>query len=508
MKLKDPAVVASDFESRIVYHSKQTPGYTSWVSFFPGELGRWYLSCEEVTRPEKPLPKMSRERWYEVAMPVGYDKSQYLMEAVILESDDGMRTWREVSREPYHYHHSIFQYATARTRDGRFLRFVSAWHSLDETVRANEIFYESSDNGKTWRKMPPFHHDHFFSYPHRMRTLRDGTLVLALPLSPAFGRGTDRPVRTARNLDAIGEMSMTLWFSYDDGRSWSGPLPIYGGQVVSETDFVELSDGNLMCINNSIFANPGRQIIYREGTRWTPGPLERSRGQTKWGDANQVPETVAMSKGGVLVGCMRAGAYSWSDDLGLNWQRLEGIPEMGPEVYQPWIHCLGGNRFVCAGHYGADDAIGRKDQHLTLHSFNVEVRRKTRNTRLEVSREYDEAKERWVNVYPVRLLCDGEPLSGKEIEFWYVEMHKPGYDSWNKTPLEERIKMGGTSLRAVTDADGIARISLSEYDALEDIRPTIQFVVRFNTDGRYPEYKPVQSLQFEFRLFHCQDPPL
>ena len=506
--VRSRAVVATDFGSRVAYHSKQTPGYTSWVSFFPGERGQWYLACEEVTRPEKPLPKISRERWYEMAMPVGYDKSQYLMEAVILESNDGMRTWWEVSREAYHYHHAIFQFATARTRDGRFLRFVSAWHSLDEPFRPNEIFYESRDNGKTWHKMPPFHHDHFFSYAHRLRTLRDGTLVLALPLSPAFGRGTDRPVRTAQNLDAINEMSMTLWFSYDGGRRWSGPLPIYGGQVVSETDFVELADGNLMCINNSIFANPGRQIIYREGNRWTPGPLELARGKTKCGDANQVPETVAISDDGILIGCMRAGAYSWSDDLGLTWQRLEGIPDIGPEVYQPWIHCLGGDRFVCAGHYGADDAIGSRDQHLTLHSFGIERQGKAKNPRLEVMREYDEAKGRWVNTYPVKLSCDGEPLPGKEIEFWYVEMNAPGYDSWNKTPLEKRMRMGGTSLKTVTDADGIARIALSEYDAVEDTRPTIQFVVRFNADGRYPEYKSAQSPQFEFRLLHYEDPPL
>ncbi|MAE63040.1 MAG: hypothetical protein CMJ18_02105 [Phycisphaeraceae bacterium] len=49
----EPAVRAVDFESREVYHGAQTPGYTSWVSFFPGERGQWYLTCEEVTRPDR-----------------------------------------------------------------------------------------------------------------------------------------------------------------------------------------------------------------------------------------------------------------------------------------------------------------------------------------------------------------------------------------------------------------------------------------------------------------------
>src|SRR5262245_58593486 len=83
-----PAVRAIEFESRKVYQSAQRPSYTSWVSFFPGEKGQWYLTCEEVTRPEKPLPQCTRQQWYEMSLPVGYDKSQYKLEMVLLESDD------------------------------------------------------------------------------------------------------------------------------------------------------------------------------------------------------------------------------------------------------------------------------------------------------------------------------------------------------------------------------------------------------------------------------------
>src|SRR5262249_31194985 len=82
----DPAVRAVEFESRKVYQSRQRPSYPSWVSFFPGEKGQWYLTCEEVTRPEKPLPQCTRQQWYEMSLPVGYDKSQYRMEMVLLES--------------------------------------------------------------------------------------------------------------------------------------------------------------------------------------------------------------------------------------------------------------------------------------------------------------------------------------------------------------------------------------------------------------------------------------
>src|SRR5205823_5646990 len=123
------------------------------------------------------------------------------------------------------------------------------------------------------------------------------------------GRGTSRPLRTAMALDTPNDMQMTLFFSFDQGRAWSGPLPVFGGQNVSETDFVELPSGDLLLVNNSIFAHPGRQIVFRNGSRFTPGPLQHAR-------AGRVPETVCLTSEGILVGCMRPGHYSWSDDLG------------------------------------------------------------------------------------------------------------------------------------------------------------------------------------------------
>ncbi|MBI4530655.1 MAG: hypothetical protein HY709_03960 [Candidatus Latescibacteria bacterium] len=69
----EPAVRAVEFESRTIYQSCQHPSYTSWVSFFPGESGQWYLSCEEVTRPEAPLPRSTSQQWFRLVMPVGFE---------------------------------------------------------------------------------------------------------------------------------------------------------------------------------------------------------------------------------------------------------------------------------------------------------------------------------------------------------------------------------------------------------------------------------------------------
>lgn len=490
----EPAVRAVDFESRKVYQSSQHPGYSSWVSFFPGERGQWYIGCEEVTRPATPLPRATTQQWYEMSLPNGYDKSGYQMEMVLLESTDDLASWHVISREPARFQHSAGSFAQARTRDGRFLRFVWSAYSLDPTVKPNEIFYESDDDGKTWKKMPTFVDPHFAAFSNRLRTLRDGTLVLAAPLTPRWGKGTDRPIRATMRLDTPNDVQMTLFFSHDQGRTWQGPLPVLGGQNVSETDFVELPSGDLLLINNNIFPHPGRQFIYRDGNRFTPGPLESVH-------AGKVPETVCLTKDGILIGCMRAGTYSWSDDLGQTWQPLDGIPQRAPEsmqMYQPCINVLPDGRIACAGHFGYDDAMGTRDQYVSVHLFHINVLRKTRDTKIDLVRDFDEAGQKWLNRFTLRLTCGGEPLAGKEMEFWYVERYQPGYDSYNAESLEQRMKEGGHLLKVRTDVAGIAHVALPGMENVTNPHLSYQVVARFNADRSDPDDKPAQTMQFTF----------
>lgn len=491
----EPAVEAVDFTSQVVYRSQRPPGYAAWVSFFPGENGTWYIGCEEVSRPDKPLPQTSPQQWYAMGLPDGFDKSQYLMEAVLLESDDNLKNWKVISREPYRQQHTVGQFGTARTRDGRFLRFHWACYALDPGVKENEILRVSDDDGKTWQTTPPFCDPRFAYFPHRLRMLRDGTLVLCTPLAPRWGKGTDHPVRHAQRLDINNELSMTLFFSVDQGRTWQGPLPVFGGVSASETDFTELPDGNLLFFNNSIFARPGRQFVYRDGQRFSPGPLEYVHRGT-------VPETVCLTADGLLVGCLRPNLYYWSDDLGQTWNSLAGIPETGPEVYQPWIHALDDGRIVCAGHYGFDDPISagrRHENYINLHTFRLKVNRRTKNTKIQIERDYDETARRWLNSYTIHLTQDGQPLSEREVELWYVERDKPGYDSWNAIPLTERMRAGGTVMRPKTDASGQAHVKLpDEFDKITDQHVSYQLVARFNADGADPDYKPCQTPQIEF----------
>ena len=60
--------------------------------------------------------------------------------------------------------------------------------------------------------------------------------------------------KRAMRLDVVSDTEMMLFFSRDQGKTWSNPLPVLSGQTVSETDFVELPSGDLLLINNSIFS--------------------------------------------------------------------------------------------------------------------------------------------------------------------------------------------------------------------------------------------------------------
>jgi hypothetical protein len=184
------------------------------------------------------------------------------------------------------------------------------------------------------------------------------------------------------------------------------------------------------------------------------------------------------------------------------------------EVYQPWIHHLGQGRMACAGHYGADDPMGGRDQFISIHTFEVEVRRCTRRPRLWIEREYSEARRRYLNLYRISLSVNGQPLADQEVEAWCVEREQPGYDPWNKVPLTERMATGGTLYHLRTGVDGVARLDLSHLDDLsgrslpyEPIHHAYQLVIRFNPDRSNPAYQPAFLPQLEFYADGSLDPP-
>lgn len=488
----ETAVEAVDVQRREVYRSAHKPAYTSWVSLFPGHNGEWYISCEEVYATKPPQEKASLDDWYRMGLPDGYDKSHLKMDVVLLESKDRCASWKVISRWPVRFQHSAGSFAGAKTRDGRFLRGVWSCYGLDKSAHPGELLYESRDGGKTWNKLPALLPAHFAAYPHRMKQLRDGTLVLAVPYAEMWGSDAALPLRTSMRVNAEAELQMSLFFSRDEGKTWTGPTALFPGHVVSETDFVELKSGDLLAFNNSIFAQPGRQKLFRTPQGFIPGPFLKSFGQT-------VPETVTATREGILVGSLRNGGYYWSDDEGENWYPLSGVPHCG---YQPMIRQLADGRILCAWHRGADDAFEKANQFIGIDLFRLKVNRPTLATRLRIERDFDPQANLFLNAYTFTLTTGEKPVPGKTIELWYVSRDQPGYDSWCHTPIETRMKQGGKLLKAQTDRTGKAQFRLPEYDNVKNIHLSYQLFARFNADRSDPDYKPAATPQIEFYALH------
>lgn len=148
------------------------------------------------------------------------------------------------------------------------------------------------------------------------------------------------------------------------------------------------------------------------------------------------------------------------------------------------------------------------DQRLIVQLFGLEVTQETRNTRVDLVRDFDPAAGRWLNSYTLTLTCHGEPLVAQDLEFWYVERDAPGYDSHGANDLEEGMKMGGTLVRLQTGRDGAAHVVLPHLDGIRSIHHSTQLVARFNADRKDPRYKPAQTPQFEFYSRSAHPVPL
>jgi hypothetical protein len=170
------------------------------------------------------------------------------------------------------------------------------------------------------------------------------------------------------------------------------------------------------------------------------------------------------------------------------------------------MNYLGNGKVACAGHFGLDDALGKRDQYVCLQTFKVEVLRKTVAAKLWIERDFDEATRSFPNSFTISLTVNGAPVTNKEVQVWHVLRDAPGYDSWNKTALSERMKLGGKSLTVRTGPDGKGRFALPEYNGITNTHTSYQVVVRFNADRQYPDFKPAQLPQLEFYANNGLDP--
>ena len=212
---------AVDFESREVYYPEHRPGYTAWVALFPFGNGDIGLAFDEVRRAPNPrfIP-VSIEFVESCGFAYQFDQvyvssghPNLLHERVHMKSPDAGRTWKE-----FHRGWGKAGYRVAYP-DGRLVAVFYGSNQYYERGpdRRYTSVEESFDGGRSSRQIARLSPA---IIPHRVKKLRDGSLVILGPIEPPFGPGCSRPKANARY---PGErfVQPALMFSPDGGYPMS-----------------------------------------------------------------------------------------------------------------------------------------------------------------------------------------------------------------------------------------------------------------------------------------------
>ena len=474
---------ALNFKERPVYYPAERPGYTAWVSLFPfggDELG---LVFNEIRRGENPAFAPAPLEAVEAMnlpyrfLPVAFSTTHpnLVSEHVTLKSIDRGATWEETGRCPAPSRHA---YHVGRA-DGRIVRMCMAgrWVNLNADSWG---FYieESMDGGSTWKRLAHLLEESCW-FAHRMKRLRDGTIIAVGSIWPTFGEGAQSPQRLCPRPGQKEDCVATFFASADDGYNWTGPhyvLPLTGAH---EYDFVETPDGDLLFFLSTVQSNPpARQLVHRRNGRFVNDMLMEVRRGAPTDDNPQggfTPETIVIRPDGLIVGGRRGMPYVCSNDLGANWYEIADAPVA---AYQPMMILLDDDSVLTAAHHGHDGAFGEVDMFIKTHRFTVEAELPI-PTRLDLQRDLAPDGRRYVNTFTAVLTAGGKPLESRTLELCVSNIWLPQPDgSQNPVPVEASPDVR----TAVTDAQGAARFVLEDKEQISDIHHAYQVMARFEPD--------------------------
>ena len=269
-----------DYARKAIYHSPQTPGFTSWV-------GCWIMPDKSIMvcltqatgpiegRPPGPKEVLTKLSWPPSGRPK-YDMTGLDMRNVHLRSTDKGKTWTKVSADPFK---SCMNGCTGQPEvalpDGTVLRAVwGQYLPYDPDLPKTGYLQRSHDGTKTWGKPEVFMDaKKYTTWAKRLRLLKDGRLVLlggyAAAPADSMTRGGYSPL-----------LQPLMLVSEDGGKTWAGPLDVvpeehrktWGGE---EFDAAELPNGDLLCV----FRRPNPKargevrwqgVLKKQGKTWVP----------------------------------------------------------------------------------------------------------------------------------------------------------------------------------------------------------------------------------------------
>ena len=467
---------ALGFEESVAYRPAKRPGYCSWVTVWKAPDGSLLLNlCERRKLPNPIYRPIPLDFWEAMMLPIKYQSQlltdpDILPENVILQSRDQGKSWKEVGRSVM-----IFEpFAFTSLPDGSILCGVenayTAYYASEKVVCTVQ---KSTDLGNTWVEIARLE-DNFWFMPYRMMLLHDGTVAMLGIYQNTFGPGRDVGQRSELPPYSRTQVQAAIFFSHDNGVNWDGPIPVMPGVTAWEPDWVELPSGDLLVINCSVQGGANtRQFVRRQGKRFIPqGVLDIVSGS--------VPETLVITKEGLLVGTRRGGIYSCSKDLGSTWYPIGDLPHA---LYQPRIIQLDDGRFLSEAHFGADNFVGEVDQYVGQHVFRLEEHLPTPTT-LALERDRNAAGTQYINAYTATLKTGTQPLADREVKFT-VRAATRGRRSYKTEEFARR-----------TDAAGNVHLSLPDFDKSIDIHRDYSVVADFSPSANDESLTAARSRKY------------
>jgi hypothetical protein len=371
----EPAnVIATDAVSKTIYHSPQTPGFTCWV-------GAWIMPDKSLmvtlTQATGPFKDRSRTDPKTLAHFPGwppngnanYDMNGLDLRNVYLQSTDAGATWNQVSADAFR---SCMNHATGKGQvalpDGTIVRAVWGQYLPFDDGPKTGYLQRSGDGSKTWSppEMPLLNPKHFWTFPTRLRLLKDGRLIVTggLMRLPAgvLPENVNRP-----------PIEPLLMVSQDAGKTWSEPIAVISPEQAKswsgeEYDTAELSGGDLLCVFRTVdpTAKTSREVrwqalLKKNGKTWTPqdvrpAPLPHSGH----------PELLATREGLILH--IATSGIDATADAGKTWRPLPGAKPSA--YYSRSLQDADGQVYIFS-HIGGDDAYGAVDQSIRMDTFRL-----------------------------------------------------------------------------------------------------------------------------------------
>ncbi|MBS0261216.1 MAG: exo-alpha-sialidase [Planctomycetes bacterium] len=357
--------VPTEHRRTTIYHSPEKPGFTSWCGAWRMSDGNLMVSFTQATGPVEgrmPAPPDVQRRltWPPPGRP-GYDMTGLDLKNVHLRSTDAGQTWKTVSADPFQScMNGVTGEAETGLADGSVLRGVFGFYlPYNRDLPQTGYLQRSTDGTVSWGPpVVPLDPQKFTVWPRRIRTLRDGRLLLLAGVVPA-------PAGSLVRAEYAARIVPMLIVSSDQGKTWQGPVATVPADQpdgwTEEFDVAELPDGHLLCIfRRAAGAQRWQTVLQKMDQTWSvtavgPNALPHS-GQ---------PELLATREGPVLH-LATTGIHA-TTDAGRTWKKLD-LP--GTAYYPRSVQTENGLIHMF-GHIGSDDAYGAVDQSIVMDSFRL-----------------------------------------------------------------------------------------------------------------------------------------